>query len=102
LHGVSKRVAGWKRSTPKTRAALTYSCSAAGHLDLKQHVGTSSELQGFGPIICIPKFGIVRLAEVTIHQERRTLNMLRVEMCSAGDGAIHTGGTSGGGTGGYP
>jgi len=97
LHGISQRVAGWKHSTSKTRTATTYSCSAAGHLDLKQHVGASSELQGFGPIICIPKFGIIRLAEVTIHRERRTLNMLRVEMCSAGDGAIHTGGTSGGG-----
>lgn len=95
LHGVSKRVAGWGHGTPKTGTA--YSCSAAGHLDLKQHVGANSELQGFGPVICIPKFGIIRLAEVTIHQERRTLNMLRVDMCSAGDGTIHTGGTSGGG-----
>jgi hypothetical protein len=102
LHGVSKRVAGWIKGTSKTRAATTYSCSAAGHLDLKEHVGANSELQGFGPVICIPKFGVIRLAELTIHQDRRTLNMLRVEMCSAGDGTIHTGGTSGGGTGGYP
>jgi hypothetical protein len=102
LHGVSKRVAGWKHSTPKTRAARTYTCSAAGHLDLKQHVGANSELQGFGPVICIPKFGIIRLAEITIYPDHRTLNMLRVEMCSAGDASIHTGGASGGGTGGYP
>jgi hypothetical protein len=102
LHGISERVARWKQRTPKNRAAATYSCSAAGHLDLKKHVGATSELQGFGHIICIPKFGIVRLAEITIHQNRRTLNMLRVEMCSAGDASIHTGGTSGGGTGAYP
>jgi hypothetical protein len=102
LHGVPERVAGWIKSRTKTRAATAYSCSAAGHLDLKKHVKTNSELQGFGPVICIPKFGIVRLAEITIHQDRRTLNMLRVEMCSTGDGTIHTGGTSGGGTGSYP
>jgi len=106
LHGVSKRVAGWTKSTAKTRSATrsatTYSCSAAGHLDLKGCVGANSELKGFGPIICIPKFGVIHLAEITIHQDRRTLNMLRVEMCSAGDASIHTGGTSGGGTGSYP
>lgn len=98
LHGVSKRIAGWKQGTSKNRATA-YMCSAAGHLDLKKHVGANSEIQGFGPIICIPKFGIVRLAEVVIHKERRTLNMLRVEMCSTTDGSIHTGGTSGGGGG---
>jgi hypothetical protein len=99
LHGVSKRVAGWKQSTSKNRAGKAYRCSAAGHLDLKQHVGANSEIQGFGPIICIPKFGIIHLAEVVVHKERRQLNMLRVEMCSTTDGSIHTGGTSGGGGG---
>jgi hypothetical protein len=102
LQGIPERVAGWKRRTPKNRAALIYACSAAGHLDLKKHVGPNSELQGFGPVICIPKFGIIRLAEIVIHRNRRTLNMLRVEMCSAGDGSIHTGGTSGGGGTTYP
>jgi hypothetical protein len=102
LQGVSKRIAGWKHGTSKNRATA-YMCSAAGHLDLKQHVGANSEIQGFGPIICIPKFGIVRLAEVVIHKERRTLNMLRVDMCSTGTGTVHGGG-SGGGSGGttYP
>lgn len=99
LHGVSERVAGWKQGRSKNRA---YMCSAAGHLDLKKHVGANSEIQGFGPIICIPKFGIVRLAEVVIHKERRQLNMLRVEMCSTGTGNIHTGGSDGGGTPTYP
>ncbi len=101
LHGVSKRIAGWKHGTSKNRATA-YMCSAAGHLDLKQHVGVNSEIQGFGPIICIPKFGIVHLAEVVIHKERRQLNMLRVEMCSTGTGNIHTGGSDGGGTPPYP
>jgi hypothetical protein len=107
LHGFAERVTRWN-GTPKTKAQKaeaqdgtirSYSCSAAGHLDLKQHVGAKSELEGYGPIICIPKFGIVRLAEVTVHQHRRSLNMLRVDMCSVGEGTIHTGG-SGGGAGG--
>lgn len=97
LEGVTKRVARWAKSTAKTRTATSYLCSAAGHLNLKEHVEASSELQGFGSIICIPKFGIIHLAEVTIYKDHRTLNMLRVEMCSAGDASIHTGGTSGGG-----
>jgi hypothetical protein len=99
LQGISKRVAGWKQNTPKKRAATTYLCSAAGHLDLKEHVGANSEIQGFGSIICIPKFGIIRLAELVIHKERRQLNMLRVEMCSSATGNIQTGGSSGGGGG---
>jgi hypothetical protein len=102
LQGVSKRISRWKHGTSKNRAETAYMCSAAGHLDLKQHVGANSEIQGFGPVICIPKFGIVRLAEVVIHKDRRQLNMLRVEMCSSGTGTIHTGGSGGGGTPTYP
>jgi hypothetical protein len=102
LHGVSKRIAGWKQGTQKNRAGSTYLCSAAGHLDLKQHLGANSEIQGFGPVLCIPKFGVIRLAEVVIHKERRQLNMLRVEMCSTGTGTVHGGGSGGGGGTTYP
>jgi hypothetical protein len=102
LEGVSKRIARWKQSTPKNHAGSTYLCSAAGHLDLTQHVGANSEIQGYGPIICIPKFGVIRLAEVVIHKERRQLNMLRVEMCSTGTGTVHGGGSGGGGGTGSP
>ena len=111
LHGASQRVARWagekaKKAENATKSTAvtpsSYSCTAAGHLDLKKYVGADSELTGFGPIICVPKFGIIRLAEVTIHRERRYLNMLRVEMCSVADGTIHTGGTSGGSGGGFP
>jgi hypothetical protein len=102
LQGVSKRISGWKQGTPKKRAGTAYLCSAAGHLDLTQHVGVNSEIQGFGPVICIPKFGIIRLAEVVIHKERRQLNMLRVEMCSTGTGTVHGGGSGGGGTPTFP
>lgn len=97
LNGVAKRVAAWKQETTR-KNATAFLCSAAAHLNLPDHVGKDSELRGYGPIICIPKFGVVRLAEVIIQKERRYLNMLRVEMCSSGEGNIHTG-SSGGGPG---
>lgn len=102
LHGVVDRVARWtgNKSQKRAIAGYSYSCSAAG--DLRKHVATNSELQVFGPIICVPKFGVISLAEVTLHKDRRSLNMLRVEMCSSSDGNIHTGGTSGGSGGGFP
>jgi hypothetical protein len=102
LQGVAKRVAAWKQDTTRKRAVTAYSCSAAAHLNLPDHVGSKSELEGYGHIICVPKFGIIRLAEIVIHKDRRTLNMLRVDMCSSGDGNIHTGGSSGGGGTGLP
>lgn len=100
LHGVSERVTAWKNGKAKRPATTGYRCTAVGHLDLKTHMGEYSETKGYGPIICVPKFGVIHLAEVIIHQERRYLNMVRVEMCSAGDGTIHAGGGSGGGGGG--
>ncbi|HEX4604290.1 MAG TPA: hypothetical protein VH724_09870, partial [Candidatus Angelobacter sp.] len=87
LHGITDRVAAWKKSKGKKPATASYYCSAAGHLDLKKHVGADSELQGHGSIICVPKFGVIHLAEVVIHQHHRQMNMLRVEMCSTADGA---------------
>lgn len=102
LHGISKRVSAWKQDTTRKRVPAAFSCSAAAHLNLPDHVGAHSELEGYGPIICIPKFGIVRLAEVVIQKDRRQLNMLRVDMCSTGTGNIHTGGSSGGGGSTYP
>jgi hypothetical protein len=102
LHGVTKRVAAWKQDTSRKKIPVAFSCSAAAHLNLPDHVGRDSELEGYGPVICIPKFGIVRLAEVIVHKDRRYLNMLRVDMCSTGSGNIHGGGTTGGGGTGLP
>jgi hypothetical protein len=106
LHGFAERVTRWKEIKPKQTGAKngtvqSYSCTAAGHLDLKK-IAPDSELEGYGPIICIPKFGIVRLAEVHIQKDRRSLNMLRVDMCSTADGTIHTGGSGGGSGTGFP
>jgi hypothetical protein len=73
-----------------------YWLSAAGHYELD----TKSGLEGFGGIICIPKFGIVRLAEIVVHKHHRHLHMLRVEMCSTSSGGFTGPGVTGGGTGG--
>jgi len=43
-------------------------------------------LKGYGSIICIPKFGVVRLGEMEVHKHSRTLRMFRVQMCSSGHG----------------
>jgi hypothetical protein len=78
-----------------------YLCSAAGHLDFKDCTGPKSELEGFGAVICIPKFGVIRLAEVEItrdsaRRDTRTLRMFRVDMCSTGHGTTDGGTTVGG------
>lgn len=99
LTGLADAADEWKTNSKKrTRGNETYWCSAAN--DLEKQFGKDSEIQGFGCFICIPKFGVVRLAEVMVHKNYRILNMVRVQMCSTGDGNIHGGGT--GGNGGTP
>jgi hypothetical protein len=98
LQGIGSMVK--KRSQPKPAPlddGRSYWCSAAGHLDLQQAIG-DSELQGFGGIILIPKFGVVRLAEMIIHKDYRRLVMFRVQMCSGSSGSTDGGSstTSGG------
>ncbi|HYX54218.1 MAG TPA: hypothetical protein VE783_12255 [Candidatus Limnocylindrales bacterium] len=105
LTGLSARAAAWANGgRAKSTAASAvnqptnyrgaYLCSAAGHLDLSN---SNSELENFGGIVLIPKFGIVRLAELTIHPDYRRLNMIRVQMCSGatGSGDGPTSGTGG-------
>ncbi|HEV7673882.1 MAG TPA: choice-of-anchor P family protein [Candidatus Angelobacter sp.] len=94
LGGMSGLVKEWKK--PKRSGDReNYWFSPANHLDWDKQVG-SSEIQGFGSIICIPKFGVIRLAELVVHRHSRTLRMFRVQMCSSGHGGTE-GGTVGGG-----
>jgi hypothetical protein len=94
LSGMSGLVKEWKKpKRPQDRGSYWF--SPANHLDWNKQVG-SSEIQGFGSIICIPKFGVVRLAEMVVHHHSRTLTMFRVQMCSSGHGGAG-GGTTGGG-----
>ncbi|HKD81274.1 MAG TPA: choice-of-anchor P family protein [Candidatus Angelobacter sp.] len=94
LSGMSELVAEWKKKErPAERGA--YMLSAANHLDLEKQVG-KTELENFGAIICVPKFGVVRLGEIIVNKHSRTLRMFRVQMCSSGHGGSD-GGTSGSG-----
>ncbi len=99
LKGIGQRAKLWSRrkKTKPHEPGRNYWCSAAGHLNLEQKIGTS-ELQGLGGIILIPKFGVVHLAELIIHPDYRRLSMFRVQMCSTGTGTGTGGGVLGGGT----
>jgi hypothetical protein len=95
LIGMSGLVKKWKNpKRPEDQGGYWF--SPANHLDWKAQ-GGSPEIQGFGSIICIPKFGVIRLAEMLVHYHSRTLTMFRVQMCSSGHGTVG-GGTAGGGS----
>jgi len=96
LGGMSRVVKAWKQKGEKRNTSMM-SFSAMNHLKIEDHAGSHTELLGFGSIICIPKFGVVRLAELTACKHCVTLNMVRVDMCSTGTGTGGAGGTSGGG-----
>jgi hypothetical protein len=106
LQGLSQWVNDWKADdgcSPKEH----YLCSAANHLQLEQQVGADSQkdpeeesVKGYGGVICIPKFGVVRLAEVLVSRRSRRLTMLTVQMGSVASGTVTAGdGSSGGGNG---
>jgi hypothetical protein len=95
LSGIGKRAKAWK-SKKARRNGGAYWCSAAGHLNLADQV-KDTELQGFGGIILIPKFGLVRLAELVIRPDHRGLTMVNVQMCSPGGGGGNVGGAAGSG-----
>jgi hypothetical protein len=100
LCGMSEIVKKWKQDGERSKERTSYSFSPVNHLKLEDHVGASSELLGFGSIICVPKFGVVRLAEMNVTPSCRSLTMFRVQMCSTGTGSTDGSGT--GGSGGIP
>lgn len=105
LTGIGSRAKAWANGNgAKTKGAAraglkptnyggAYWCSAAGHLDLKESIG-DTELQNFGGLILIPKFGVVRLAELVIHPDYQRLTMVRVQMCSGSTGSTDGGTTT--------
>ncbi|HET9283511.1 MAG TPA: hypothetical protein VFR24_16265 [Candidatus Angelobacter sp.] len=99
LNGISVLVKEWQNKDKENRPADrgSYLFSPANDFDLEKQIG-SSELLGYGSIICIPKFGVIRLAELTVHHHIRSLTMFRVQMCSTGSGTTDGGGTTSGGT----
>lgn len=97
LGGMSEVVKGWKIKGER-RSTDNITFSPLNHMKIEDHAGPNTELLGFGSIICIPKFGVVRLAEYTIHKHCRNLTMLRVDMCSTGTGGTSGPSSSGGGS----
>jgi hypothetical protein len=77
-----------KKSRPADRGSYLF--SPANELDVEKQIG-KSELENYGSIICIPKFGVIRLAELVVHRHTRHLTMFRVQMCSSGSGTRPTG-----------
>lgn len=55
------------------------------------------ELKGCGHVIEIPEFGLIRLAEITIGPDHRSLSMLRIDLGSAYDGFVEGGSGAGNG-----
>jgi hypothetical protein len=102
LGGISETVREWKPTGDRPADRGSYSFSPANHLKLEDHTGGETELLGFGSLILIPKFGVVRLAEYLVHKHCRTLTMLRVQMCSTGTGGTDVGGSTGSGGVGAP
>lgn len=98
LGGMSQVIKAWKqRGANRSTDSMTF--SPMNHVRVEEHAGDNTELRGYGSFICIPKFGVVRLAELTARKHCINLVMLRVDMCSTGTGGTTGGGTSGGGAG---
>lgn len=97
LGGISRVVQAWKQKGDKRNTdSMTF--SPMNHVTIEDHAGKDTELRGFGSIICVPKFGVVRLAELTAKKHCFSLVMLKVDMCSTGTGGTSGGGTTGGGS----
>jgi len=94
LRGMSKLIEGWKQTGQKRTPRGTYFLSLANDLKLE---GCSSDIKVCGNMIFIPKFGVIRLAELVVHRHCRSLTMFRVHMCSGADGTCGGGGTQGSG-----
>jgi hypothetical protein len=99
LKGMSDVVKAWKK--PNRTERSSYWFSAANQLKLEGLPG-DSEIKVIGNMVCVPKFGVIRLAELVVHRHCRILTMFRVQMCSGLDGGCGGAGTQGGGGSTYP
>lgn len=96
LGGMSQVVKAWKKTGDKRNTDIM-AFSPVNHVDIEKSL-EKSELRCFGSFICVPKFGVVRLAELSARKHCINLVMLRVDMCSTGTGGTTGGGVGGGGT----
>lgn len=97
VKGLADRFRRWDPKKKQPELGLHHRCSPANLLDLTRTLGPNSALQNFGSIICVPRFGVIYLAELLIYQHHRHLTMIRVQMCSTHTGTITGGGAGGGG-----
>jgi hypothetical protein len=98
LHGLAQRVKECTSDEGRKENCGSYWFSPLDHADLASQIA-NSEIKVFGSIICIPKFGVIRLAEMVVQRHSRSLKMFRVQMCSSGHGTSD-GGNTGGNAGG--
>lgn len=99
LKGMSTLVNEWKgdkSKRPTDRGIYRLSVANQAQLDYP------SEVKAYGSIICIPKFGVIRLGEMVVHKHSRSLVMFQVQMCSSGHGTTSGGGSGGSGGVGAP
>lgn len=91
LNGMGDRARKWAKDKA-SRKGGAYRAAAAPEVQL-----SGTNLISFGNIICVPKFGIVRLAELVVHKDYRRLTMFNVQMCSGTYGGSSGGGSQGSG-----
>jgi hypothetical protein len=95
LKGMTEMVSRWKEKGQKKTGCATQLLSPVKVLKLEGHSGNDIEI--LGNIICIHKFGVIRLADLLVHGHCRSLVMFRVQMCSGTTGGTSGGTTTGGG-----
>lgn len=95
LMGMSGLISGWNQPKDKRSDRGTYFLSPANELKLKGYTG--KDVQVAGNMVFVPKFGVIRLAELMVHRNCRTLTMFKVHMCSGASGSTSGGTTQGGG-----
>ena len=93
-HGLSE-MAAVAKAVKKAGAKNggSYLLSPANHLKLEKEC----EILVHGNTVFVPKFGVIRLAELLVHRNCRNLTMFHVQLCSASGGGTSGGGTSGSG-----
>lgn len=101
LKGMSQFVDEWNKKEDRPKGRDTYRLSAANCPELERQLA-KTELECYGSFVCVPKFGVIRLGEILVEKYRRSLLMLRVQMCSSGRADTSTGSSSGSGGGTLP
>jgi hypothetical protein len=102
LKGMGQMAQTWKGMAAEQRPrGGAYWSSVVEPAKLQQQI-EQTEMQVVGGMILVPKFGIIRLAQMLVHQDYRRLTMFHVQMCSGSTGSADGGGTTAGGSRPFP